>query len=281
MSLCLIMDNPETPHHPVIAVALQALSVRHSVRLLDVRGLTGAEAIAREREHQSADLYLLKSHASQALDLAQYLEQHGRLVVNSWSASLACQDRWRMTELMLAANLPWPQTRHFASLAEAVRESSSLSANSWPLIIKSRYSHRGDLVDKLEHPSQLQALLANWEQEPVVFQEFVPGDGWDIKLWVIDQQVFAARRRTPLEASASKEDFPIAAKDLPPAWKELALAIGQAFTMPLYGVDLIITANGPLIVDVNAFPGFRGVPGASEALVHLVERLLTKGAAQV
>jgi len=42
----------------------------------------------------------------------------------------------------------------------------------------------------------------------------------------------------------------------------------------LYGVDLLVTEHGPIIVDVNSFPGFRGVPGADDALVDLVERLL-------
>jgi len=272
--ICLIMDNPETPRHPILAVALQALSSRHTVRLLDVLTLSGTQAIALEANNQPADLYLLKSHARQALELAHALEQTGRHVVNSWSASLACQDRTLMAERMQAAHLPWPETRTFATLAEAVDDPVLSAPSAWPLIMKSRFSHRGDLVDKLSNIGQLQALLAEWSQEPIVFQEFIPGDGWDIKLWVIDQHVFAARRRTPLEPGASKEDFPIAAEDLPPAWRKLALVIGQTLNMPLYGVDLLITEKGPLIVDVNAFPGFRGVPGASQALVELVERLL-------
>lgn len=276
MHICLIMDNPETPRHPIIAVALQALSARHSVRLLDILTLSGSEALAFEANNQPADLYLLKSHAPQALELARALEQDGHQVVNSWSASLACQDRTLMTERMRSAGLPWPETRTFATLAEAVNAAQRSEIVTWPLIIKSRFSHRGDLVDKLRDQEQLQALLADWSQEPIVLQEFIPGDGWDIKLWVIDQHVFAARRRTPLEPGASKEDFPISAADLPAAWRELALAIGHTFKMPLYGVDLLITEKGPLIVDVNAFPGFRGVPGASEALVELVERLLQK-----
>jgi ribosomal protein S6--L-glutamate ligase len=274
MLICLIMDNPETPQHPVISVALQALSTRHTVRLLDIRTCSGTEAIALEKEQQPADLYLLKSHAPQALELAHSLEEDGRRVVNSWSSSRTCQDRVLTTELMQAAHLPWPQTQAFSTLAEALSDPQALASVSWPLIIKSRYSHRGDLVDKLKDISQLQPLAANWSQEPVVFQEFIPGDGWDIKLWIIDRHVFAARRRTPLEAHASKEDFPIAENELPVAWRELALAIGRAFKMPLYGVDLLLTEKGPLIVDINAFPGFRGVPGASEALVELVERLL-------
>ncbi|HEY0754712.1 MAG TPA: ATP-grasp domain-containing protein [Ktedonobacteraceae bacterium] len=274
MHICLIMDNPETPQHPVIAVALQALSARHTVRLLDILNLSGAEASRLEAGNQPADLYLLKSHAPQALELAQTLELAGRQVVNSWSSSLACQDRTLMTAQMQEALLPWPATRAFATLAEAVDDPALSAPSAWPLIIKSRFSQRGDLVDKLHNKEQLQALLAQWSQEPIVFQEFIAGDGWDIKIWVIDQHVFAARRRTPLEEGASKEDFPISAAELPTAWRELALAIGRAFKMPLYGVDLLITQKGPLIVDVNAFPGFRGVPGASEALVELIERLL-------
>jgi hypothetical protein len=34
-----------------------------------------------------------------------------------------------------------------------------------------------------------------------------------------------------------------------------------------------MTEKGPMIVDVNSFPGFRGVPGADTALEELVERI--------
>ena|SRR5579859_2257033 len=108
MDICLIMDNPETPHHPVIAVALQELSTRHSVRLLDVRTLNGEQAVQEEARHPQADLYLLKSHAPQALEVAHALEEKGALVVNSWASSVACQDRVLMAQRMHEAHLPWP-----------------------------------------------------------------------------------------------------------------------------------------------------------------------------
>jgi ribosomal protein S6--L-glutamate ligase len=274
MHICLIMDNPQTPQHPVIAPVLATLSARHSVRLLDVRACSGPQACALEKAQQPADLYLLKSHASQALELALTLEQEGRRVLNSWSAARICQDRVLTTELMQAAHLPWPATRAFPTLAAALHDARTAGNFTWPLIIKSRYSHRGDLVDRLTDLAGLQALAEQWSQEPVVLQEWLPGDGWDIKLWVIDQRVFAARRRTPLDAAASKENIPIAEHELPAVWRELALTIGRAFKMSLYGVDILPGESAPWIVDINAFPGFRGVSGASEALVDLVERLL-------
>jgi len=273
MQICLIMDNPETPHHPVIAVALQRLSATHTVRLLDVRTLTGAEAIAQEETYPQADLYLLKSHAPQALEIAHYLEQHGALVVNSWESSLACQDRVLMAERMHKANLPWPRTWSFPTLENLLMRHDLLPALPFPLIIKSYYSHRGDLVGKVNNIEELRTLATQWSQEPIVLQEFAAGDGWDIKMWVIDQQIFAARRRTPLEADAPKEDHPIPPEELPPDWAHIAREIGRVFNLRLYGIDLLITEKGPIIVDVNSFPGFRGVPGADSALVALVERI--------
>ncbi len=275
MQICLIMDNPETPQHPVIAVALEKLRTErhHSVRLFDVRTLTAAEAIAQESASPLADLYLLKSHAPQALEVAHYLEQQGALVVNSWASSHSCQDRVLMAQRMDEANLPWPRTRHFSTLGALLQQPDVVSSLSFPLIIKSYYSHRGDLVDKVNSLADLQTLASQWSQEPVVIQDFAAGDGWDIKLWVVDQQIFAARRRTPLEPNAPKEDYPIAPQDLPADWAHITLEIGRVFDLRLYGVDLLMTDHGPMIVDVNSFPGFRGVPGADDALVALVERL--------
>lgn len=274
MNICFILDNPETTHHPVIAVALQQLSATHTVRMLDVRTLTADEALAQENKHTQADLYLLKSHAPQALDVAHVLEQRGALVVNSWASSLACQDRVIMTEYMRKAHLPWPQTQSFETLEGLLSQIDVLAGLVYPLIIKSRYSHRGDLVDKVHSNEQLQELAAEWSQEPVILQALVASDGWDIKVWVIDQHVFAARRRTPLEATASKKDFPLATGEMPEQLLHTILEIGRVFNLHLYGVDLLMTERGPMVVDINSFPGFRGVPDADHALVTLVERLL-------
>jgi ribosomal protein S6--L-glutamate ligase len=273
MQICLILDNPETPHHPVIGSALRLLRRSHVVRLLDVRSLAFAEALAQEERYPLADLYLLKSHAPQALELARELEARGALVVNSWAATLACQNRVLMAERMRAAQLPWPRTWDFASLAAVLRQDDVLATLPFPLIIKSAYSHRGDLVQKIHRVEEMQALVQDWSQEPVVLQEFAAGDGWDRKLWVIDRQLFAARRPTALEGSTSKDDIHIPPEELPREWVQITLEIGRVFGLRLYGIDLLLTERGPVVVDVNAFPGFRGAPGADVALASLVERL--------
>ena len=273
MNICLIMDKPETPHHPVIAAVLHHLSATHTVRFLDLCTLSELDAIAQEDERTPADLYLLKSHAPQALEVARYLEERGALIVNTWASTSSCQDRVTMAQRMRAAGLPWPRTWSLATLESLLAHPELGGSLSWPLLLKSRYSRRGDLVVKVDHVEQVQVLAARWGQEPIIVQELVSGDGWDIKVWVIDHQVWAARRRTALEAQASAESFPLAPDDLPRTWVHLALEIGQVFNLRLYGVDLLLAKQGPVAVDVNAFPGFRGVPGASNALVALVEQI--------
>src|SRR5881396_165501 len=116
MVICLILDNPETTKHPVIGTVLQQLRARHTVRLLDVHRLTGDEAIAREAMHPLANMYFLKSHTRQALEVAHHLEQRGALVVNSWASSLACQDRALMAQRLKEARLPCPHTWSVPSL---------------------------------------------------------------------------------------------------------------------------------------------------------------------
>src|SRR5258708_26216664 len=174
---------------------------------------------------------------------------------------------------MHEAQLLLPKTWSYQTLEGLLSARDFLASLSFPLIIKSHYSHRGDLVDKVRTIEQLQARASEWSQEPVVLQEFAAGDGWDNKLWIIDQHIFAARRHTPLEANPSREDFPIPPEELPRDWAHIALEIGRVFNMRLFGVDLLITERGPIIVDVNSFPGFAGVPDTAAPLVALVERI--------
>ena len=279
MNICFIMDNSETMRHPVIASALQKLSETHSIRLLDVNGQSSTQALAQEQCHSMADLYLLKSHARQALDVACHLEQHGAWVVNSWEATNLCRDRAAFCQRLQKAGLPVPETHSVSdlvSLSEHLQLLDKHNTHQFPLMLKSRYSRRGDLVTKVESLAQLEALSTTWGNEPVILQHYVEGDGWDIKLWVIGQRVFAAQRRTALETGSKPSDVPVSAEDMPAEWVHIAQTIGRAFGLHLYGVDLLVSREGLFVVDVNSFPGFRGVPDADSALVALVEQLIAE-----
>ncbi|MDQ4069776.1 MAG: hypothetical protein M3203_09965, partial [Actinomycetota bacterium] len=45
--------------------------------------------------------------------------------------------------------------------------------------------------------------------------------------------------------------------------RRAAVAAGAALGLEIFGVDLVVGGDGPVVVDVNGFPGFKGVPPAA------------------
>ncbi|MEU7556643.1 alpha-L-glutamate ligase, partial [Streptomyces sp. NPDC044571] len=187
-------------------------------------------------------------------------------VVNSAAATTLCQDRTAMAELAARAGLPFAGTRTYDTLS-AWASGGPLRS---PVVVKSRYSRRHDLVARVGDPVRLRELAAAWPEEPVVVQEFAPNSGWDHKLWAIGDRLFAALRRSELAPGSDREARPLAVAELPDGWAELVRRAGEAFALDVYGVDVIDSGGGtPLIVDINAFPGIRGQAGAPQALASL------------
>ncbi|WBP88842.1 ATP-grasp domain-containing protein [Kitasatospora cathayae] len=250
------------PGHPVLAATAELLARRGcGVEVV----LPGGGASAGGPAESLADVYLLKARTPQALTLASELERRGAAVVNSAAATELCQDRVRMAELARSAGLPFATTVAAGRLAE-------LADPAYPFVVKSRHSRRHDLVALVDSAARLRELVERWPREEVVTQPYVRGSGWDQKLWVVDGQVFAARRRSELSAV---EGALAAADEWEPSagLVALALRVGEAFGLTVYGVDLLDGAAEPVIVDVNAFPGVRGRPGAPEALAGLALRV--------
>ncbi|MER7669866.1 alpha-L-glutamate ligase [Kitasatospora sp. NPDC096128] len=254
------------PGHPVLAAAAAVLERRGCrVEVVPFGAGAGGAGGGGAGGGSLADVYLLKARTPQALALARELERRGAPVVNSAAATELCQDRVRMAGLARGAGLPFAATLAAGPLGE-------LPGQEYPFVVKSRHSRRHDLVALVDGAARLRELAGQWPQEEVVTQPYVRGNGWDQKLWVVDGQVFAARRRS--ELSSGDGESGSAAEWEPSARRAaLALRVGEVFGLQVYGVDLLDGAAEPVIVDVNAFPGVRGRPGAPEALAGLALRV--------
>ncbi|MFB7635590.1 RimK family alpha-L-glutamate ligase [Streptomyces sp. NPDC056149] len=243
------------------------LSRRHQMETLDPRSCHEAPAVL-------ADVYLLKAQGDTwdgALALARELEAHGATVVNSASATELTLDRATMAEHALGEGLPFAATQAFPTLA-AARERLDC-----PTVIKNRQAWRHDIVVRVDCFAKLDELPAGSMHEPVVVQPFIPNSGWDHKLWVVADQVFAALRPSILSATPRRAGRSLTEDALPGGWASLARRVGEIFGLEVYGVDIIDTGDGvPLIVDVNAFSGgMRSQPGGPEALAALALRSAT------
>ncbi|MFE3773288.1 RimK family alpha-L-glutamate ligase [Streptomyces sp. NPDC059122] len=264
------------PGHPLLAATAAVLRRdAHRVEFVDPGGRRPA-VDGDAAPGAPADVYLLKARTPAALDLAARLEGQGAPVVNSVPATARCQDRVAMAEVARAAGLPFAETVRVATAGELAATGADLD---FPLVLKSRHSRRGDLVARVDTPAELAELAAGRPDEPVIVQEFTANSGWDHKLWIVDGQPFAARRRSELSAGGRGPNQPLPPAALPTAWIEGALRAGEVFGLEVYGVDILhVGAGAPLFVDINAFPGIRGQAGAPETLAALALRRAGGGA---
>jgi len=65
-----------------------------------------------------------------------------------------------MAQRMSAAHLAFPRTSTHPSLGELLEQQQRLSILSFPLVVKSRYSRRGDLVYRADGIEQLEQAIA-------------------------------------------------------------------------------------------------------------------------
>ena len=57
---------------------------------------------------------------------------------------------------------------------------------------------------------------------------------------------------------------------MPPGIREAASLCGQVLGLELYGVDFLVAGDAFFVVDVNALPGYKGVPQAPRAIAECI-----------
>lgn len=201
------------------------------------------------------DLYVLKSHSNLWLSLAGVLQQQGARILNPFQACIAVQNKILATQRMQSAGIPVPETwlTGDLNLMKAVAAEKTL-------IIKPYIGSRGEGMYIVHEPEELLAIPP--PQEPVMVQEFIDGSGEDLKVYVIHEDVFAVRK--PFSPTGYK--VPGIPCPVSPDIREIALNCGRVFGLGLYGIDIIESSSGPVVVDLNYFPSYKGVPRAVELL---------------
>jgi ribosomal protein S6--L-glutamate ligase len=204
-----------------------------------------------------ADVYLLKSNTELALSLATALEALGARVLNRASASALAKDKVQAAAALLTAGIPTPR-----SLAAARPVQLGAEMADGPLILKPHRGHYGAGITVVETP----AAFPGEEAYPglVFAQRYLSRARTDLKVFGIGDEAFGVRK--PFSpGSFLREGRPC---PLSPEVEDIARRCGRAFGLTLYGLDIAESEDGPQVVDVNAFPGYRGVPDAARRLAE-------------
>jgi len=212
------------------------------------------------------DLLVPRTRNPLALALLCRAELDGVPAVNRWPAVQAVRDKPHAAFVLAAAGIPTPRT----FLTDRPASLAGLPAGAWPVLLKPAHGDNGRGIVRVDSPADLDRL--DWRDGMVLAQHYVDVAGVDLKLYGAGEQVWAVRRPSPLLAPAGW-DVPVPVR-VTGELRDLAWACRDAFGLELYGVDLLPSVDGPLVVDVNDFPNYTGVAEAPDAIADLVEARL-------
>ena len=260
----LVRRVPPVPSPLLVEVADRLRARGHEVE----SGTPEEMLVDADRLASSHDLYLLKSHTELALSLAACLDAQGARLLNPYPACAAAQDKVLAVRRLRAAGVPVPRTFVTADLVPLRR----LLEERAPLLVKPVRGHRGAGVHVLHGPADLEDLPEL--TGPVVVQDLIDGPGEDLKVYVVGDRVWAVRK--PFSASS----FSVPGRPVPvaPEIEELALRAGAASGLGLYGLDIIESPDGPVVVDLNYFPGYKGCAGVAEPMARYIAAYAERGA---
>jgi ribosomal protein S6--L-glutamate ligase len=239
----------------------------HVAELLRVRGHQ-VEQVTAERELldlgellPQRDLYVLKSHTELSLSIAAALDEQGARLLNPLGACAATQDKVRCHRRLTAAGVPVPRT---LVTGDCDCAASALRSDA-PLVVKPLRGHRGVGVEVIGEREQLRGRVS--PRSPVLVQEFVPGSGEDLKVYVVGRRVWAVRKPfSPLSFTQPGHAVSVSREVA-----DIALRAGTALGLGVYGLDLIVGPEGPVVVDLNYFPGYKGCSGVAAPMAAYVE----------
>ena len=208
------------------------------------------------------DLYVLKAKTPLTLSLAGALALGGAVVVNSVRSCTLARDKIAATTLLAGCGVPVPpswatgRATHLLPLLE-----------EGPLWLKPHRGSQGVGVRRVDTSAGLDGPEVPTDPFglpwPLFAQREVPSGGHDLKVYVVGQRLWAITRPFPARSLQDKLGTPAV---LPPEVRRAALACGRALGLELYGVDVLVAGGRFCVVDVNAFPGYKGVAEAPRQL---------------
>jgi glutathione synthase/RimK-type ligase-like ATP-grasp enzyme len=216
------------------------------------------------------DVCVARGRSEAVLNQLLSAERHGVPTLNRHAAVAGVVDKAAMAVVLASAGLPTPLT----TLGSPEQLAAGLPSHLYPVILK---PIRGDNCRGLEictSPAEV-ARLSPESDEPLLAQPYLSGDGADLKLYGVGDRVWAVRKPTPFPTNGSPWSVhgglaEARLVDLPDGLRELALRCSELFGLELFGVDCLVTATGPVVIEVNEFPNYTCVPDADQVLADHV-----------
>lgn len=263
MKLCFLVEEQYRRDGMPVEVIHQLTAWGHHVDVVRPGGslLRLTEAV-RTSAH---DAWVLKTvSGGPGLTSLEAAAWAGLTTINDVRAIRGVRDKALAAVIGLSRGLPLPAT-YAAAVPELLLE---IPESEYPLVVKPADGSSGRAVHLVSSPGRLTEMLPELAgQGMLIAQPYVPNSGVDIKVYSVGGELYATERRSPLHPDHAVRERHV---PLSPEIAEIAARVGVVYGLDLYGVDVVLGPDGPVVVDVNDFPSFRQVPDAPKRLARAV-----------
>jgi len=199
--------------------------------------------------------------------VVRQFEMMGAFTTTTSQALIRSRDKLRSLQLLSKADLGLPKTI-FTNYSRDVKSVIN-NVGGVPLVIKLLEGTQGLGVVLAETENAAESVIEafNGLEARVIVQEFIKeAKGTDIRAFVVDGKIVGAMKRQAQEGEfRSNLHRGGTARIITLTREEEQAAIQAAATMKLgvAGVDMLPSARGPLILEVNSSPGLEGIERAT------------------
>ena len=218
---------------------------------------------------QGYDAFVLKTVSEgPGLSILEAAEAVGIPTINNSRAIRLVRDKAVATAFARVNGLPIPPT-YFVAHPRLLKQ---IGPEAYPLVVKPSNGSSCKGIYLLNSPADLAALeIAEAKESFFLAQRYAENAGFDIKLYVTGQEVYAIAKKSPLHPNIEEGLVPVTSE-----MRRIALQAGRLFGLDIFGVDVVETGSGLAVLDINDFPSFGLVPRAvarvSEYILHAAAR---------
>jgi len=201
------------------------------------------------------------------MDLLHKLERLGLVIINPPLAIERSVNKYCSLTLFQENGLPVPRTAVTESPDEALKCFHELGGD---VVVKPLFGSRGVGSTRITDPDiATRVFLAiSFHHGVLYLQEFIPHGGSDIRAFVIGDRVVAAMRRisTNWKTNVSLGAKPVSL-NLSQELETLAVKAAKVIGCKVTGVDIIEGPEGPVVIELNSQPGWRGLQSVTKTSI--------------
>ena len=201
------------------------------------------------------------------MDVLYRLRRLGLYVINPPEAIEHCVDKYDILTILEENGLPVPRTAVTENTDEALTAFGELGGD---VVVKPVFGSRGVGATRINDPEVASTAFKaiRFYHGVIYLQEFVRHGFSDIRAFVVGNRVVAAMRRVAQDWKTNySQGARPAAISIDESLEEIAVKSAELVECKIAGVDILESSKGPVVVEVNSQPGWKGLQSVTRVKI--------------